>query len=86
MMVHADIEVEHHEDGRLQPVGKIEGLGAELEAFRRIFREQQHVLGIAVRGVSAGRDVALLGPGGHAGRGARTLHIEDYRRDLSKIG
>ena len=40
MMVHADVEIEHDEDRRLQPVGEIEGLRAEVEGFRRILGEQ----------------------------------------------
>jgi hypothetical protein len=38
-MVHADVEIEHYEDGRLQPVGKVEGRGAEFEGFGRILGE-----------------------------------------------
>jgi hypothetical protein len=75
-MIHSDVEVEHHEDRRLQPVSKIKGLGAELEAFGGAFREQQNVLGVAVRGVSTRRDIALLGSGRHSGRGACTLYVE----------
>src|SRR6266850_2353510 len=53
-MVHADVEVEHDEYRRLQPVGEVEGLGAELKGFSGILREHQHVLGVAVRRVGAG--------------------------------
>ena len=31
-MVHADLEIEHDEDRRLQPVGEVESVRAELEA------------------------------------------------------
>ncbi len=53
--VHADVEVEHDEDRRLQPVGEIEGQGAHLEALARVLGEQQRMLGVAVRGIGAGR-------------------------------
>ena len=76
MVVHADVEIEHDEDWRLQPVGKIEGLRAEGEGFGRVLGEQQDVLGVAVRSVGARNDVALLRAGRHPGGGACTLHIE----------
>ena len=50
-MVHADVEIEHDEDRGLQPVGEIERLRRELERLGRVFREQQHVLGVAMRGI-----------------------------------
>jgi hypothetical protein len=84
-MVHADIEVEHDEDRRLQPVGEVEGEGAELERFGRILGEQQHVFGVAMGSVGAGDDVALLGAGRHSGRGSCPLHVEQNRRDFREI-
>ncbi len=50
-VVHADVEIGHHEDGRLQPFGEIEGIAREVEALLGIARKQAHVLGVAVRGV-----------------------------------
>ncbi len=85
-MVHADVEVEHDEDGRLQPVGEIESDCPEFERFRRILGQQQHVLGVAVRGVGTGEDVGLLRACRHAGRRAGPLHVEDDSRDLGEIG
>jgi len=66
-IVHADLEIEHDEHRRLQTVGQIECLGAELERLGRIFGQQQDVLGVAVRRVGAIEDVRLLGPRRHAG-------------------
>src|SRR5438477_139172 len=66
-LVHADVEVEHDEDGGLQAVGEVEGEGAELEALGRILGEQQRVLGVAVTGVGGQEDVGLLGARRHAG-------------------
>ena len=50
------------------------------------FGKQQHVLGVAVRGIGAGDDVALLRARRHAGRGAGALHVEDHRRNFGEIG
>ena len=85
-MVHADVEVEHDEDRRLQPVGEVERGRAELERLGRILREQQDVLSVAVRSIGREHDIRLLGARRHAGRGAAALHVEDDRRDLGKIG
>ncbi len=85
-VIHADVEIEHQEDRGLQPLGEVERGGGELERLRRILREQQHVLGVAVRGIGAGDHVALLGAGRHAGRGAGALDVHDHGRDLGEIG
>ena len=66
-MVHADVEIHHDEDRRLQPVGEIERRRAEVEGFGGILREQQNVLGVAMGGVGAGDDVGLLRAGRHTG-------------------
>ena len=68
-LVHADVEIGHEEDRRLQPVGEVEALRRHLEALVRILGEEEHVLGVAVRGVGARDDVGLLGARRHAGRG-----------------
>ena len=85
-VVHADVEIEHHEDHGLQPLGEIERLRGEFEGFGRVFRKQQHMLGVAMRGIGAGDDVALLGAGRHAGRGAGALHVHDHGRDFGEVG
>jgi hypothetical protein len=38
-MVHADVEVEHDEDRRLQAVSEIKSVRREIERFGRVFRE-----------------------------------------------
>ena len=43
------------------------------------------MLGVAVRGIGAGRDIALLRAGWHAGRRPGALDIEKNRRNFSKI-
>ena len=86
MLVHADLEVEQHEDRGLQALGEIEGLRREFEGLAGVFGEQHHVLGVAVGGVGGVEHVGLLGAGRHAGRGAGALHVEDHGRDLGEIG
>ena len=51
-----------------------------------IFRKQQDVLGVAVRGVGAGQDIGLLRARRHAGRGPGALHIEHDGGNLGEIG
>ena len=85
-VVHADIEVGHDDDRRLQALGKIERLRAHREALGRVGGEQQHVLGVAVRGVGAGDDVGLLGARRHARGGAAALDVEQHHRHLGEVG
>ena len=84
-MVHADIEVEHHEYRGLQALGEVKRGCREFERFSRILRKQQHMLGVAMRCIGADQDVALLGSGRHARRWTCALHIHDHRRDLGEI-
>ena len=44
------------------------------------------MLGVAVRGVGARDQVALLRAGRHAGRRARALHVEHHGRNFGEIG
>ena len=69
--VHADVEVHHDEDRRLQPVGEIEGIRGHGEARGRVLGDEEDVFGVAVPRVGAGQDVGLLGPGG---RPVETAH------------
>ncbi len=85
-MVHADVEIDHDEDRRLQPVGEIERLRAEFERLRRVLGKQQHVLGVAVRGVGAGDDIGLLRARRHAGRRPGPLHVEHDGGNFGEIG
>ncbi len=84
-LVHADIQIGHEEYRRLQPVSEVEAFRRELEALVRVLGEEQHVLGVAVRGVGAGKDVGLLRARRHAGRGAAALHVDDGHRDLGEV-
>ena len=86
MRIHADVEIEHHEDQRLQPLGEIERARPEFERFPGAVGDQEHMLGVAVRGESAEEQVRLLGAGRHAGRRAAALNIEHDDRNLGEIG
>ena len=85
-LVHADVQIGHDENRGLQAVGKVKGLCGELEALARIFRQQQHMLGVPVRCVGTRQDVRLLGARRHAGGRAAALHVDDGDGDLGEIG
>ena len=84
-VVHADVEVRHHEHRGLQALGEIERLHRHVEALLRIRRIQADVPRVAVRGVGARHEVALLRAGRHAGGGPDALDIEDHRRHLGVV-
>ena len=84
-VVHPDIEVGEHEDGRLEAFRKIERLHAELETLRRILRIQAEVLRVPVRRVGTEEDVALLGARRHPGRWADALDVEEDAGDLGVV-
>ena len=86
MVVHAEIEIAHDDHRGLQPFGEIEGVGGQLETFPGVAGKEQDMFGVAVRGIGAGQEVGLLGPGGHAGARAGPLHIDEHRRNLGEIG
>ncbi len=48
-VVHAQVEIAEHKHRRLQPLGQIERRVAELEALLHRARQQNNVLGVAVR-------------------------------------
>ncbi len=85
-VVHADVEIRHHEYRRLQALGQIEGIDRHVEAFFRVRREQQHVARVAVRGIGRRHDVALLCPRRHARRGSDALDVEQHRGNLGVVG
>jgi hypothetical protein len=66
-VVHADVEIRHHHDRGLQPLGEIERVAREVETFFGIARKQADVFGVAMRRVCRFEDVALLRAGRHAG-------------------
>ena len=56
------------------------------EAFIRVLREQQYMLGVTVRGIGATQDVGLLRARGHAGAGPAALHVDYGDRNFGKVG
>ena len=84
--VHADVEIEHDENRRLQPLGQVERERAEFEGLAGAVGQQQHMLGVAVRSEGAGQHVRLLRARRHAGRGPAALDVEHHRRNFGEIG
>ena len=85
MVVHAEIEVRHEHDRRLQALGEIERIGAEIEALLRRRWKEHHVSRIAVRGIRGRKQVRLLRARRHAGGWARSLHVHDHRGYLREV-
>ena len=85
-LIHADIEIGHHKDWRLQPISKIQGRRGMLETLMRIFGKQQDVFGVAMRRVGAGEHVGLLRSRGHSGGGSAALDIDDRDGDFGEVG
>ena len=77
-IVHSDIEIGQHEDGGLEALREVESFRSELETFPGIGREQQNVAGVAVRGISAFHQVALLRASGHSGGWSYALHVDNH--------
>ena len=85
VIVHADVQIQHHEDRGLEPFRVVERTSGEFETFARVFRKQQHLLGIAMRCIGAGQYIRLLGTRWHAGGRSAALHIKNHRRYFGKI-
>ena len=86
MRIHANVEIKHDEDRRLQLVRQVEGERAKIEGFARAIRQQEHMFGVAMRGQRAGQNVRLLRARRHACGGARPLDIEYDGWHFGEIG
>ena len=84
-VVHAQVQVRKHDHRRLQPLGQVEGRCRHFKALFRGGGEEQNVTRVAVRGIGAGQDVALLRAGRHAGGRTDALHVEQDRRNLRVV-
>ena len=84
--VHAQVEVAEHEDRRLQALGQVEGLPAELEALLHRAGQQADVARVAVAQVVGLEHVALGGAGGQAGARPHALDVPDDAGDLGEVG
>ena len=62
-VVHAKVEIAHHEDRRLKSFGKIEGFITHIEAFPDAGRQENDVFRIAVRAINQRENVGLLRSG-----------------------
>ena len=83
--LHADVEIHHHENRRLQPVGEIEGQRRKFESLLRVLRKDKDVLGVPVRRIGTGEQVCLLRASRHPGRRTAALHVEDHRWNLREV-
>ena len=84
--VHAEVEIAHHEDGRLEALGEVEGVLRHLVALGDRRRQQQDVLGSRRATGRRRRRCPLRGAGRQAGRRADALDVEDHRRHLGVVG
>src|ERR1035438_6357001 len=78
-VIHAEVEIGHDEDRRLELLGEIESLKAHRKTLFRRTREEQGVPGVAVGEQRGGNEVALLGARGQPGGWADALHVENHR-------
>ena len=84
-VIHPDVEVARDEDGCLVPIGEVERLDGHLKALLGIRREEQEMLGVAVRGVGEREQIGLLRARRHAGRWAAALHVDEDRGDVGVV-
>ena len=84
-VVHAEIEIGHDEDQRLELLGQIEGLGRHGEALFHGAGKQHDVLRIAVRKECGRKNVALRSARGQAGGGTDALNVPDDAGNFNVI-
>ena len=84
-VVHAEVEVRHDEDRRLELLGEVEGLLGHREALLGRGGEEERVLRVAVRVEVAEEDVALHRARREAGGRPGALDVEDDGRDLGVV-
>ena len=85
-VVHAQVQVAHHEHHGLETLCDVESPPAKLEGFVDVGGEEQDVFGIAVAGKVGQKNVALLRSGGQAGAGADPLHVPHHHGHFGVIG
>ena len=84
-VVHPDIQVGHHDDRCLQALRVVKSGLRHGEAFVRVPWKEQHMLGVAMRGIGATHDVRLLRARRHTRGWAGALHIENDRGNFRVI-
>ena len=85
-VVHAEIEIAHHEDRSLEALGQIEGVDRHVEAFRDAGRQQHDVLRVAVGAVDHRENVRLLRACRKTRAGSDARDIEDHDGNLRVVG
>ena len=85
-VVHAEVEVEHHEHRGLEPLGDIERAGAEVEALFRRGWDQHRVGRVSVGKRCRRQEIALGCARGQAGRRPHPLHVHDDDRNFREVG
>ena len=83
--VHAEVEIAHHEDDRLQPLGQVERVHRHLVALFDRRRQQQHVPRVAVRVERREEDVALRRARRQTRGRPDALDVEHDRRHLGVV-
>ena len=85
-VVHAEIEIGHDEDQRLELLGQIERFRRHAEALGHGAGKQHDVLGVAVREERGRENVALRRARGQAGGRADALDVPDDAGDFDVVG
>ena len=75
--VHAEIEIAHHEDEGLQPLGEIERIHRHRVALFNRRRDEHHVLRVTVRQRGNGEEIALRRSCRQPRRWPHPLNVED---------
>jgi hypothetical protein len=83
--VHAEVEIAHDEDERLQPLGQVERVHGHGVALTHRRRDEQHVLGVAVRVERGERDVSLRGARRQTSGRPDALDVEDHARNFGVV-
>ena len=84
-VVHAQIEIEHDEDRRLELLGQVERLLRHREALFRRGGEEHRMLRVAMGKDGGGQQIALRGAGGQPRGRSDALHIEEHAGNLGVI-
>ncbi len=84
-VVHAQIEIGHHEHRRLQLLGEIEGVARHAETFGNTARQQHRMSRVSMRKPGHEVDVALRSSRRQSGRRANPLDVPDDAGNLHVI-
>ncbi len=85
-VVHAQVEVHHHEDRRLEPFREIERFHRQLVGLLHRVRNQENVFRVAMREERGADQIPLRGARRQAGGRPHTLDVEDHSRRFRVVG